>query len=58
MDNLLRITANRPWPIPNGLWVMKQSWDDLLFAHWPVHPAMVRRYIPPGVHVDTFDGHG
>jgi uncharacterized protein YqjF (DUF2071 family) len=56
MENLLRITAYRPWPVPKGVWIMKQTWDDLLFAHWPVNPDMVRRYISPGLHVDTFDG--
>jgi uncharacterized protein YqjF (DUF2071 family) len=56
MENLLRITAHRPWSVPNRLWIMKQTWEDLLFAHWPVHPDTIRPYIPPGLHVDTIDG--
>jgi hypothetical protein len=27
-------TAHRPWPLPDGQWLMAQTWEDLLFAHW------------------------
>ena len=27
---------HRPWPIPTSPWTWRQSWCDLLFAHWPV----------------------
>ena len=33
---LLDETKHRPWPLPQGSWVMAQIWHDLLFAHWPV----------------------
>ena len=29
-------TAHRPWPLPGGRWVIGQSWNHLLFAHWPL----------------------
>ncbi|MDB4893755.1 MAG: hypothetical protein JWN15_17, partial [Firmicutes bacterium] len=32
----LRHTAHRPWPLPSGPWLMAQTWERLLFAHWPV----------------------
>jgi uncharacterized protein YqjF (DUF2071 family) len=35
---------------------MGQTWEDLLFAHWPVPVATVRALVPPGLEVDTFDG--
>jgi uncharacterized protein YqjF (DUF2071 family) len=35
---------------------MAQTWDDLLFAHWPVPAAAVREHVPPQLAVDTFDG--
>jgi len=35
---------------------MRQSWHDLLFAHWPVDPAAIRPLIPPSVTLDLFDG--
>ena len=48
--------AHRPWPLHAGAWQWRQSWRDLLFAHWPVPVAAVRALIPPGLAVDTFDG--
>jgi uncharacterized protein YqjF (DUF2071 family) len=49
-------TAHRPWPLPSGSWLMAQTWDDLLFAHWRVPVAAVREHVPPELRVDTFDG--
>jgi uncharacterized protein YqjF (DUF2071 family) len=31
-------------------------WCDLLFAHWTVDAAVVRRLIPEGLELDLFDG--
>lgn len=47
---------HRPWPLPRGPWTWRQSWRDLLFAHWPVPVAAVRRLVPAGLEIDTFDG--
>ncbi len=52
----LEQTAHRPWPLPRGAWRWRQSWRDLLFAHWPVPVEAVRRLVPPALEVDTFDG--
>jgi uncharacterized protein len=35
---------------------MKQTWHDLLFAHWPVSTAVMRSLVPPQLTLDTFDG--
>jgi len=35
---------------------MRMSWHDLLFAHWSFEPESVRRLLPNGVELDTFDG--
>jgi uncharacterized protein YqjF (DUF2071 family) len=35
---------------------MRQSWHDLLFAHWPVEPAALRAAVPAELELDTFDG--
>ena len=48
--------AHRPWPHPVRPWTWRQSWLDLLFAHWPLPPEAVRPLLPPGVEVDTFEG--
>ncbi len=35
---------------------MAQSWQDLLFAHWPVPAGELRRWVPEQLPLDTFDG--
>jgi uncharacterized protein YqjF (DUF2071 family) len=36
--------------------LMRQTWRNLLFAHWPVPPALLRPYLPARLEVDTFEG--
>ena len=48
--------AHRPWPLPEGPWIMTQSWHDLLFAHWPLEAHELREKLPAGLELDTFDG--
>jgi uncharacterized protein YqjF (DUF2071 family) len=50
--------AHRPWPMPDGPWLMTQSWHDLLFAHWRVDPAVLRRLVPDAFALDLFEGSG
>jgi hypothetical protein len=47
---------HRPWPIPSGPWTWRQSWCDLLFAHWPVPVAALRPLVPPELTIQEFDG--
>ncbi len=37
-------------------WIMTQTWEHLLFAHWPVPVESLRRLVPAGLEVDTFEG--
>ncbi len=37
-------------------WVMRQTWTDLLFAHWPVSVSTMRALVPEPLELDTFDG--
>jgi len=53
---VLEELAHRPWPLPTSPWVMAQTWDDLLFAHWPVDPDVVRPYLPEELPLDVYDG--
>jgi hypothetical protein len=53
---ILKEVAHRPWNLPNAPWVMRQTWHDLLFAHWPVPLQDVRSKIPARFDVDMFDG--
>jgi uncharacterized protein YqjF (DUF2071 family) len=56
MSQILDGTAHRPWPLPDGRWVMEQKWHDLLFAHWPVPLELLRPKIPAPLDIDTFEG--
>ena len=47
---------HRPWPLPGGSWILGQSWEDLLFAHWRVDADALRRFVPGGLHIDEQDG--
>jgi uncharacterized protein YqjF (DUF2071 family) len=53
---ILTDTAHRPWPMPEGPWVMTQTWNDLLFAHWPIAADRLRELVPPRFELDLFDG--
>lgn len=35
---------------------MAMRWSDLLFAHWPVDVARLRRLVPSALEIDTYDG--
>ena len=52
----LERTAHRPWPMPDGPWIMTQTWHDLAFLHWPVDRTRLREAIPAGLELDVFEG--
>lgn len=56
MHPSLHQQSHRPWPIPEGNWVWRQSWVNLLFAHWAVPVAELRGLVPPSLEVQEFDG--
>ncbi|MFX3635661.1 MAG: YqjF family protein [Candidatus Pristimantibacillus sp.] len=49
------INDQRPWPAPTKSWIMKQSWRDLLFVHYPVKHETLRPHIPMELEIDTYD---
>ena len=53
---ILKEVAHRPWPMPEGAWVMTQTWHDLLFAHWPIDAGALRKHVPSEFALDLFDG--
>lgn len=56
-DDLLQHTSHRPFDLPTGRpWVMAQTWQRLLFAHWAVSPDLLRPMLPPDLTLDTYDG--
>lgn len=40
----------------NRKWIMGQTWNDLLFAHYPVNLHELRALLPDCLQVDTYDG--
>lgn len=55
-NRIARQRAHRPWPPPERPWLIKQTWRQLLFAHWPVAPGLLRPLIPAGLQLETFAG--
>jgi uncharacterized protein len=51
----LEATDHRPWPLPETSWVMGQTWEELLFAHWRVPAGALRSRLPEGLELDLFE---
>ncbi|MCA8958309.1 MAG: DUF2071 domain-containing protein [Planctomycetes bacterium] len=49
-------TDHRPWPPPEHRWTWRQSWRDLLFAHWPLPAERLQPLVHASVRVQEFDG--
>ncbi|MEK4523674.1 DUF2071 domain-containing protein [Psychrobacillus sp. FSL W7-1457] len=50
--------SHRSWPLPKLPWTMTQTWNDLLFAHYPIDINVLRQLVPNGLALDTFNGKG
>ncbi|MGM0899512.1 MAG: YqjF family protein [Bacillota bacterium] len=48
--------GHRLWPLPRLPWVMKQIWENVLFAHYPVKLETLRKLVPEKLPLDTFNG--
>ncbi len=57
LKKVLSQTEHRPYPLPEGPWVLRMRWHDLLFMHWPVPEEVLRTRIPRQLKLDTFDGY-
>lgn len=53
--DILEDVSHREWPVPDEPWILKQAWNDLLFAHWPVARDRLRELVPAFLELDTFD---
>jgi uncharacterized protein len=56
MSDPTAVAQHRPWPLPSSPWIMRQEWNDLLFAHWRVPLAALRPLVPAALPIDEFDG--
>jgi uncharacterized protein YqjF (DUF2071 family) len=54
----LETTDHRPWAVPDRPWIMGQTWDELLFAHWRAPPDALRAHLPAGLELDLHDREG
>ena len=53
---LLTEVRHRPWGLPQGTPVMAQTWQSLLFAHWPVSADELRQVMPSQLSPDLYEG--
>ncbi|MEA0555593.1 DUF2071 domain-containing protein [Lysinibacillus irui] len=37
------------------MWMMTQTWQDVLFLHWPISPQELQKYIPNELQLDLFE---
>lgn len=58
LDGSVWNDSHRQWSLPNLPWVMQQTWNDLLFAHYPIKIEKLRSLVPDSLTIDTFDGVG
>ncbi|HET9958626.1 MAG TPA: DUF2071 domain-containing protein [Polyangiaceae bacterium] len=56
MHSAFQRTNHRPWPVPERAWTWRQSWHDLLFAHWPIPARELRAFVPEPLRVQEFEG--
>src|SRR5260370_17338190 len=52
---ILQKHAHRQTPLPRGEWMLRQSWRELLFAHWPMAAQALRPLLPAALTLDTFE---
>ncbi len=52
----LRETGHRPWPLPDDDWVLAQTLDDVLLAHWPVSERALRPLVPRALELERHGG--
>jgi hypothetical protein len=52
----LRRVGHRPFPIPNSRWTLGQTWEQTLWAHWPVDAAELRDRVPGDLELEEHDG--
>ena len=54
--SLLYSVEHRPWLPPDAPWLLSQSLNDLLFAHFAIDKATLRRLVPDVFTLDLYDG--
>ena len=52
--DIMKKQEHRSWPVPSKNWIMRQTWKNVFFAHWPILPERLRPYIPSSLEIDTY----
>ena len=47
---------HRPWPVPASPWVWRQTWNHLLFAHWPIPAEQLSALVPEWLKIQEHSG--
>lgn len=56
LRDVLGASDDQSAPLSTGPWRMRQRWNDLLFAHWPIAVAALAPLIPADLELDLHDG--
>jgi uncharacterized protein len=57
-SKILSKLRHRPFPYPEAPWAFYQEWHQAIFLHWEVPVDILRKLIPKGLALDTYDGVG
>ena len=56
MHPALTQLGHRPWLLPEKPWQWRQAWVELVFIHFEVDAAELRRLLPPGLTLELCQG--
>ncbi|WP_257131809.1 YqjF family protein [Bacillus sp. AFS017336] len=56
MNMFKNIVPPKPGISQQGGWIMSQSWENVLFMHWPISAKLLQTHIPKELTIDTYDG--
>src|SRR5829696_1211158 len=54
IEDILKTCEHRNYPLPGGPWMMRQTWRNLLFAHWALPAEALRALVPQALELDTY----
>jgi len=52
------VVSHRARPLPKLPWVMKQTWSNTLFIHYPIRLDVLRQLVPSVLPLDSYNGWG
>lgn len=55
ISNILADTSHRPFDLPKSGWRYYQEWNNALFLHWKIPFDVLRKSVPHGLTIDTFN---